>query len=131
MYYAEEMAIEVDCGHRLKGLGAAIKMYQDEFNKQNPPNLEILIETEDVSPKNISCINSDEPYIYRGVDLTADVPSEMILVYDQSGNHPGKRRNVLFANFDVKRIDEEDMPALIERDNRLRRELGLAEKPLE
>jgi hypothetical protein len=119
------------CGSGLKGLGAAIKMYQNDFNGQYPPNLNILIETEDVSPKNIACRRTGEPHIYRGVDLPNDAPGEMILVYDQAGNHKKLGRNVLFADFDVRRTLEEDMPALIERDNALRRELGLVEKPLE
>ena len=55
----------------------------------------------------------------------------MILAYEQAGNHRNLGRNVLFADFNVKRIDEEDMPSLIERDNELRRELGLVEKLLE
>jgi len=70
-------------------------------------------------------------YIYRGNDLTAASPADMILAYDKFDNHHGEARNVLYAGYNVERIEEADFPQAIDHDNELRRQLGLPEKPLE
>ena len=54
----------------------------------------------------------------------------MIVAYDKPGNHHRDRRNVLFVRSQVRKVKGEELQQAIARDNELRRELGLKEKPL-
>lgn len=111
---------------------------------KKPPDLNTLLENDLIGPEDLICPLSDNitgeiSYIYRGSDLPNDVlddniiPDELILAYDKMGNHIHNNvefsRNVLFANYSVRRIESDDFAAIINRDNELRRELGLPEKP--
>jgi len=127
---------QIQCQMNLSSLGTCIVLYQIEHN-QNPPNLEALVELKSIDPKNLICPISDDTigdisYIYRGGDLPKEIPDEMILAYDKKGNHIVDDSefscNVLFADDNVRRIEIVDFAAIIDRDNELRRELGLPEK---
>ena len=127
----------IQCQMNLHSLGREIAFYQIEHS-QNPPNLETLVKLKNIDPKTLVCPLSDDPigeisYIYRGYDLPKDTPEEMILIYDKNGNHlvddSEFSRNVLFAGYNVQRVEPDEFAALIDRDNKLRLELGLPEKP--
>lgn len=131
-----DQAWHVQCASQLSIIGKAIVMYSNDYNDQFPLTLEVLIETTDLDPKNLVCPSNKNPegqcsYIYRGNDLTAASPTDMILAYDKYDNHEGETRNVLYAGFNVERIEEEDFAQAIDHDNELRRQMGLPEKPLE
>ena len=126
----------VECRSQLDAIGRSIIMYRNEFDNKMPPDLEILCETEGLDPRGLLCPSSeDEPgmcsYIYRGSDLLADSPDEMIVAYDKIENHNSEFRYVLFFNGDIKQLEEKDFQVHIGRDNEMRRELGLDEKPSE
>ncbi|MFC1782237.1 hypothetical protein ACFL02_01460 [Planctomycetota bacterium] len=132
-----KLAKRVLCSANLASLGRAIAIYQMD-NKQMPPDLEILISKNLINPEYLVCPVTDDEigdisYIYRGYDLPVDAPEDMLVAYDKKDNHIHKNvelyRNVLFANWSVRRIEEKEFAALIDRDNELRRELGLVEKP--
>jgi len=85
---------EIDAGETcllvwLPMIERAIGDYQAQHEGENPDDLAILYEQYGLG--RMSC-----DYVYRGADLTAAAPADMILVYDQEGNHPGYR-NVLSA----------------------------------
>lgn len=131
-----DQAWHVQCASQLSIIGKAIVMYSNDYNDQFPLTLEVLIETTDLDPKNLVCPSNKNPkgqrsYIYRGNDLTAASPGDMILVYDKYDNHNGEARNVLYADFHVEKIDVNDIFQAIDHDNELRRQLGLREKSLE
>jgi len=131
-----ELDNETMCYSQLSGIGKSIMMYQHDFGEQNPPDLQILVEKADVDPRAFVCRCTDDKageisYIYRGADLDSSAPGDMILAYDKLKNHPDVSINVLFASTCVERCSKEDFQAAIARDNELRRELGLPEKPIE
>ncbi len=132
---------QVICHNNLKEINSAIVDYQDQYDMQLPENLEILSERYHLDRNMLFCpadLAGQKPYVYRGSDLPAEVfrervgADELILVHDNFGNHQdqtGETRNVLFANRNIKKVTEAEFQQLIERDNELRRQLHLAEKP--
>jgi len=123
------------CAFNLGAINKAIWMYQNDFDDAMPPNLEALIDTENLEPRRLVCPSSGDQegqcsYIYRGADLSATAPADMIIAYDKQAYHDDKRRGVLFAGSNVRVMLEQDFQQAIDKDNKRRRELGLAEKPL-
>ncbi len=126
-----ELARQVQCASQLSNIGKAIAMYQNDHQDKNPEKLEDLA---DIHAKNFVCPCSGDKlgqnsYIYRGTDLEAASPANMILAYDKAENHRSQERNVLFAGFNVEKMSEEDFQQAIEKDNEFRRKMGLPEKP--
>ncbi|MBN2210314.1 MAG: DUF4190 domain-containing protein [Sedimentisphaerales bacterium] len=66
-------------------------------------------------------------FAYRGADLTMNDPADMIVAYDKAGNHPDGRRNVLFLDSHVKKMEEKELLELIDKDNEIRRQQGKVE----
>ncbi len=123
------------CAAQLNGIGKACYMYMSDFDGKMPPNLEILIETEDLVPRMFLCPGSNDKegensYIYRGADLDKNSSSELVIAYDKKKNHHGKARSVLFSDSHVKIYTEEKFQEIIARDNEIRREMGLPEKDI-
>ena len=133
---ANELAHRIHCASQLKGIGNAITLYQNDYSDKNPPDFKTLVDICDVHPNSFLCISSsDQPgdisYIYRGADLDATASSDMVLIYEPLSNHQDECSNVLFADGHVKRVEAEDFPTVIEKDNKIRRSMGLPEKPIE
>lgn len=127
-------ASRIRCGTNLSGLGKAMLIYANDYNDKLPPNLEILIKTVEMTPRGLRCEGKHDnpsagvPYTYRGVDLVeVSASPEMILVYCKQDHEGG--RNVLFLDTHVEWLTDDQFRKVIERDNRLRRERGLPEKP--
>ncbi len=124
------------CFSQLENISRSLAAYSNTNDNTFPPSLKILVDTMNLTPNNLICpgqkVQKKECcYIYRGNDLTAASPADMILAYDKFDNHHGEARNVLYAGYNVERIEEADFPQAIDHDNELRRQLGLPEKPLE
>lgn len=121
------------CDDALRAIGRAILCYQQDNEGSNPPSFKALLsEAGDLTAWQFICPVSPEPvgqssYVYRGVDLDWGAGAEMILAYDRSAVHKG-RRNVLFADGRVTRPIESDFEKAIARDNQLRGEFGLEQK---
>jgi len=120
------------CDEALARIGKIIRRYQEENEGKNPTTLEELIGSNELTAWDLVCPASSVgigecSYIYRGSDLYAYVPEEMILAYDREAWHKG-RRNVLFAGGSVKRPLEKAFEKAIEKDNQFRRSLELEEK---
>ena len=127
-------ASRIRCATNLSGLGKAILIYANDYEDKLPPNLEILIKTVEMTPRGLRCEGKHNdptagvPFTYRGVDLVEVAASpDMILVYCKQDHEGG--RNVLFLDTHVEWLNDDQFRKVIERDNRLRRERGLVEKP--
>ena len=130
------------CNSRLTQIGRAIRLYMDEHDGTMPPDLQTLVSATDwLQPRGLVFLTSDDQsipgdcsYVYRGAGLCASSPADMIVAYDKCGNH-GTERNVLFvANWAKQRkfgipgamlYSAEEFKRAIDRDNQLRRELGM------
>ncbi|MHC4308687.1 MAG: hypothetical protein ACYSSN_01965 [Planctomycetota bacterium] len=91
------------CRERLETIGERIEIYQNQNSGQNPPSLNVVnhfSQAELYKHANAGDANKYEggecSYVYRGEDLDANTPVNLILAYDRSGNHLGCR-NVLFS----------------------------------
>jgi prepilin-type processing-associated H-X9-DG protein len=120
------------CDEALVRMGKLILRYQEKHEGKNPATLEELLDGDGLTAWDLVCPASSDgaggcSYVYRGSDLYAYVPDEMILAYDREAWHKG-RRNVLFAGGNVKRPLEEAFEKAIEKDNQYRRSLELEEK---
>jgi len=120
------------CDEALARIVKVIQQYQAEHEGKNPATLEELIGSNGLTAWDVVCPASSVgigecSYVYRGGDLYAYVPEKMILAYDREPWHKG-RRNVLFADGNVKRPLEEAFEKAIEKDNQFRRSLELEEK---
>ncbi|MBP7050056.1 MAG: hypothetical protein KBE65_03490 [Phycisphaerae bacterium] len=127
-------ASRIRCATNLSGLGKAILIYANDYEDKLPPNLEILIKTVEMTPRGLRCEGKHDdpsagvPFTYRGVDLVEVAASpDMIMVYCKQDHEGG--RNVLFLDTHVEWLNDDQFRKVIERDNRLRRERGLVEKP--
>ena len=139
-FHYQEPFRHLICQNNLRTISSALVQYQDQFDLQLPEDLEILCDTQNLSRDAICCPTGDDFsgrtfYVYRCADLPARVfresigLSDLILVHDSFGNHRDQTRNVLFADQSVRKIPESQFPELIDRDNQLRKELNLPEKP--
>ena len=121
------------CDDALREIYRALQVYQRTHAGANPPDLRTLIDTQGLSPWLLVCPAgggdfTGSSYVYRGADLTADVPGNMmgtlIIAYDRQPWHR-HRRNILFADGQVRRPRTADFTEAIRRDNECRIELGL------
>lgn len=121
------------CDDNLKKIYAALLIWQEEHAGQNPPEILDLEGTAGLTAWDFICPASDagigsSPWGYRGHDLYSGAPAEMVLAFDKKPVHKG-RRNVLFADGSMMRPPEKLFQSIIDKDNRLRQQLQLAEKP--
>lgn len=113
-------------------IGKVIQQYQAEHEGKNPATLEELLNGNSLTAWDLVCPASSAgigecSYVYRGSDLYAYVPEEMIVAYDRAPWHKG-RRNVLYADGRVKRPLEEAFEKAIQKDNQIRKTMELEEK---
>lgn len=129
MIQTREQAKQVSCSTRLRQLAVSVHMYTQDHDNKLPPNLQAIADAGMLSVELFSC--EGRPYVYRAVDLpNLDVTPMMILAHGSAGAHRGGR-NVVFVDGHVEWTSEGHFVELIERDNQLRRERGLPEKPAE
>lgn len=131
---ADEARARITCETTLNGMGKALLIYANDYEDKWPPTLEALVDKAEFPRSDLVCpAMRGKPgyasYVYRGVDSggTSTDP-DMIMVHDKAGNHEGGR-NVVFVDTHVEWVTEERFQELIARDNRLRRQRGLPEKP--
>jgi prepilin-type processing-associated H-X9-DG protein len=130
---AREVAANLTCATNLSGLGKAMLIHANDYNDELPASLETLKKTAEVTDQSLSCGCDREgkggiPYVYRGVDLrNTSANPDLITVYCKRDHRGG--RNVLFLDSHVEWMTEEQFQRLIEKDNLLRRQAGLPEKP--
>lgn len=124
-----EQAKRVYCGSCLRQIALGVHMYAQDHDNRLPPNLQAIADAGMLPVELLSC--EGRPYIYRAADLpNLNVSPMMILAYDSAGAHRGGR-TVVFVDGHVEWTNEAHFAELIARDNQLRREHGLPEKPAE
>jgi prepilin-type processing-associated H-X9-DG protein len=122
-----EKAKQMVCIQHLKQVALEVHLYAQEHNNLLPPNLQTVADAGKAPAEVFLC--QGEPYIYRGADLRdISAPPMAILAHDRANAHRGGR-NIAFIDGHVEWTSEENFNALIERDNELRRNRGLPEKP--
>jgi len=116
------------CATNLKHLGIALIIYANDYDDNYPPNLEILISTEQMTSKGLMCPSTKQKdsYVYVGAGLNASDAYTLIMAYDKKGNHKDGRY-VLFLDGHIEWIPEEELNKLIEADNKYRRDKGYPE----
>jgi len=132
---AREAAREVQCAANLSGIGKAISVYRNDHQGAYPQDLSTLVKEVDLPPEVLICPSAEseektKSYIYRGVDLKGQERPEWIVLHDKAGNHHNVR-NVLFADGHVNKLKMAEFQKAIEKDNQIRREIGLPEKQAE
>ncbi len=131
---AQEEFARIVCGTNLSGLGKALLIHANDYADELPATLVTLKTTAEVTDRSLSCGCDREgkggiPYVYRGGDLNTSRNPDMITAYCKRDHRGG--RNVLFLDSHVEWVTQEQFQKLIERDNLLRRQAKLAEKPAE
>lgn len=117
------------CEDNLKEIYDALLQWRESHAGAFPMNLLQLANENDLSPWLLVCPAEGSAigqcsYAWRGGDLgNVDDPT-LILAYDHRPCHKG-RRNILLADGRVERHPEAKFEKLLERDNRLRSDLGL------
>ena len=133
--YSSENAAVYSCELTLNYIWKEIINFKHKHNGQFPSSLEALVNDSDLRRIDARCPckrlpDGSSSYIYRGSDLSLEPNENMIVLYDMSENHGSYGRNVLYVNGEITLIKEEQMHDIISKDNELRLEIGLPEKPL-
>jgi prepilin-type processing-associated H-X9-DG protein len=115
------------CDDTLRKIGLALAAWQRGHDGGNPSALEDLVGTDNLTAWDLVCpaghYNVGEcSYLYRGGDLNADAPAELIIAYDKDPVHKN-RRNVLFADGHVERFPDNVLERFLKRDNAIRAEM--------
>ena len=132
---AQEEFARIVCGTNLSGLGKAILIHANDYADKLPATLVTLKTTAEVTDRSLCCGCDREgkggtPYVYRGADVPdTSANPDLITVYCKRDHRGG--RNVLFLDSHVEWVTQEQFQKLIERDNLLRRQARLPEKPAE
>jgi len=117
------------CEDNLKAIYDSLLQWREAHAGAFPKSLSDLAEAGGLSPWLLVCPAEGSAigscsYVWRGGDLGDDADGEMILAYDKTPCHKG-RRNILFADGRMERHPEAKFDKLLERDNHLRTELNL------
>ncbi len=116
---ARDVARQSVCRSRLKEVGGAIRLYNMDNGGSYPPALASLVEGRYLADDwALSCPSGDNatvsdyiyvPYMMQG--QAGRVP----MAWDRKDSHRGDGRNVLYTDFTVRWVPEEDMRAEFEQ----------------
>jgi hypothetical protein len=115
---ARETANRVKCGSNERQIGQAMLMYANENKQKYPPDLGILVKTEDMVPGVFVCpssstgeppagltldqqadwVNVHTDYVYLGNGFGTSAPAEQIMLYEKPGSHGGDGMEILFGD---------------------------------
>jgi prepilin-type processing-associated H-X9-DG protein len=122
---ARETANRVRCAANMKSIGQALLLYANDNRGAYPPDLTVLLTTQDISGEVYVCPSSnDEPthatapsqiaadlsagghlsYVYVGAALNPGVDPSTIILYEPMTNHANDGINVLFGDGHVEFI---------------------------
>jgi hypothetical protein len=132
------------CGMCLKSMASNIRVYRFE-NDGQPLSWDEITAQDDFMQNSKTCPRIHKEYIYRGNDVNAKMPKDLILIYGHK--HPMElfekisifiqivpwknEIGVVFNDWSIEFLSEKEFEAAIKRDNMLRKELGLNTKQAE
>ncbi len=113
-----QLAFRMTSGTNLSGLGKACLIYAHEHNDRYPPNLQVLVDEYDVTPKSLvskrKADNYESPsYIYVPGQTATGYPDN-VLAYEDPG-YCIDGANVLFVDAHVEFMEPEAFRKAIER----------------
>jgi prepilin-type processing-associated H-X9-DG protein len=128
---ARETANRVKCGSNLRQIGQGILLYANENKGNYPPNLGILVKTEELVPQVFICpsgntgfpggnmavddqvkwVNENSDYVYLGAGMNATAGAEVIVAHEKPDAHGRQGMNMLFGDGHVEFFQ---MPAAIQ-----------------
>ena len=115
---ARETANRVKCLSNLRQIGQGIMLYANENKGNYPPNLGILVKTEDLVPVVFICpsgntkfpggnmpvddqvkwVNENSDYVYLGAGMNATAGAEVIVAYEKPDAHAGQGMSILYGD---------------------------------
>jgi len=125
---ARETANRVKCGSNMRQIGQGILLYGNENKGNYPPNLGILVKTEELTPQVFVCpsgntsfpggnmavddqvkwVNENSDYVYLGAGMNLTARPDTIVAYEKPDAHGGQGMNMLFGD---GHVEFEQMPA--------------------
>ena len=120
---ARETANRVKCGSNMRQIGQGIMLYANENKGKYPPDLGILVKTEDMTPEVFICpsgnsafprganlaiddqvkwVNEHSDYIYVGAGMNVTTGAETIVVYEKPDAHSRQGMNILYGDGHVE-----------------------------
>ena len=120
---ARETANRVKCGSNMRQIGQGILLYANENKGKYPPDLGILVKTEDLTPEVFICptgnngfprganlaiddqvkwVNEHSDYIYVGAGMNATAGAETIVLYEKPDAHQRQGMNILYGDGHVE-----------------------------
>ena len=118
---ARETANRVKCGSNMRQIGQGIFLYANENKGKYPPNLGILVKTEELTPQVFVCptgntappnglaiddqvkwVNDNADYVYLGSGMNVTAGAEVIVLYEKPGAHGGQGMNMLYGDGHVE-----------------------------
>jgi prepilin-type processing-associated H-X9-DG protein len=123
---ARETANRVKCASNLRQIGQAILLYQNDKNGSWPPDLGTLVKTEDITAQVFCCpdtntqpppnmspdeaadwVNKNSDYVFLGANLKGMQGANVVVCYENDGNHHGDGMNMLFGDGHVEFLNLE------------------------
>jgi prepilin-type processing-associated H-X9-DG protein len=118
---ARETANRVKCGSNMRQIGQGILLYANENKGKYPPNLGILVKTEELTPEVFVCpsgntappnglaiddqvkwVNDNADYVYLGAGMNITAGAEVIVLYEKPGAHGNQGMNILYGDGHVE-----------------------------
>ena len=116
---ARELSKQVVCAVNMGAIGTALRIYADDYPDQGLPSLDLLVELDYVTEKQLVCPSSeDEPgdhsYIFVPYDPSQPLDDDAVIMYESKSNHEDEGGNFLFADGHVEFESSENYDRLIE-----------------
>jgi prepilin-type processing-associated H-X9-DG protein len=114
---ARELSKRLVCAANMKGIGAALEIYAEDYPGQGLPTLQRLVDLQYVTPKQIICPSSDDQpgdcsyILVPDASIGAPTGSRAVVLYESLSNHGNEGGNFLFTDghvtFERKQTYEE------------------------
>ena len=133
---SREPSLRLRCASNMKQIGLGAIMYANDKGGLFPPDLETIVEVEDVSPSVLMCPmdSHDVPtgsttrailsamrtkklvsYIYVGKGLTLKASDDTVVLYEPLSDHGDEGMNVLFVDGHVEFLDASEAGVVLKQ----------------